>query len=157
MERAEGVPKTTIDPQFTPVTYTREQHLCPLHRGGCGAVRLINVLSVTELTEVERLSTPGARPNPNPKPACGRPGGHHTVPPARGRFDEDCTSFCAHCADTRWVCEAHPDRPWEDSPRSCYCGAPGEPCPICNVPEDGATPVLPEGFRVDMDDKGWRH
>jgi hypothetical protein len=48
--------------------------------------------------------------------------------------------------------------PWEDGgPRACGCGVAGEPCPVCNVPDDGATPELPEGFRIDMDEKGWRH
>jgi hypothetical protein len=63
---------------------------------------------------------------------------------------------CTHCGGCRWVCEAHPERPW-DGPHACGCGAPGEPCPICNVPEGGAAPEMPEGFRVDLDDKGWRH
>jgi hypothetical protein len=60
-------------------------------------------------------------------------------------------SFCARCADTRWVCEAHPDRPWEDSPRSCCCGAPGEPCPVCNnrIDED-SEPELSEDFIVNI-------
>ncbi|MGJ4888978.1 hypothetical protein ACQR1Y_12330 [Bradyrhizobium sp. HKCCYLRH3099] len=39
--------------------------------------------------------------------------------------------FCLRCDDTGFVCEAHPALPWIDSPRGCRCGAPGDPCPIC--------------------------
>jgi hypothetical protein len=59
---------------------------------------------------------------------------------------------CPRCYDTRWVCEAHPERPWEGGPRACGCGAPGEPCPICNRPEGDTAPALPEGFVVDTKD-----
>jgi hypothetical protein len=62
--------------------------------------------------------------------------------------------FCDRCANCRWVCEAHPNRPW-DGEHACGCGAPGEPCPECNR-ADGA-PDLPKGFRVDVDEKSWRH
>jgi hypothetical protein len=44
--------------------------------------------------------------------------------------------FCDRCAKCRWVCEAHPNRPW-DGEHACGCGAPGEPCPECNR-ADGA-------------------
>lgn len=44
---------------------------------------------------------------------------------------------CARCADTRWVCENHTDRPWDNTlPRGCICGA-SAPCPDCNT-GDGA-------------------
>jgi hypothetical protein len=42
---------------------------------------------------------------------------------------------CGTCHDTRWVCEAHPDRPWNDHPSACRCGEPGMPCPDCNEPK----------------------
>jgi len=58
-------------------------------------------------------------------------------------------SYCARCDNTRWVCEAHPDRPWVDSPRGCQCGAPGDPCPVCNKTDEDTEPELPEGFVVD--------
>jgi hypothetical protein len=64
--------------------------------------------------------------------------------------------FCARCDNYRWVCEAHPDRPW-DGAYACGCGAPGEPCPVCNRADADTVPELPKGFRVDIDDKGWRH
>jgi len=38
--------------------------------------------------------------------------------------------MCARCQGQRWVCENHPDRPWE-VPGGCSCGA-GMPCPDCN-------------------------
>lgn len=64
------------------------------------------------------------------------------------------TAPCARCHGCRWVCEAHRDRPWE-GPQACGCGAPGEPCPVCNT--GNGVPDLPDGFNVDLDDKGWRH
>jgi hypothetical protein len=56
--------------------------------------------------------------------------------------------WCARCHNMRWVCEAHPDLPWEGD-FGCKCGAPGEPCPICNRADDETTPELPEGFKID--------
>jgi hypothetical protein len=53
-----------------------------------------------------------------------------------------------------WVCESHPERPWQ---RRHACAA-GAPCPICNVPADGASRRLPEeGIRIEVDKDGWRH
>jgi hypothetical protein len=50
---------------------------------------------------------------------------------------------CIFCADTGWVCENHPRRPWE-GPYGCDCGGAGMPCPSCNLPEEsGAEPRLP--------------
>jgi hypothetical protein len=60
---------------------------------------------------------------------------------------------CQRCAGTRWVCEHHPDLPWE-GPSACGCGGAGAPCPDCNVDNP---PQLPAGFKVDADKKGWRH
>lgn len=40
---------------------------------------------------------------------------------------------CGVCQGYGWVCEAHPDKPWDETlPGGCECGA-GEPCPECNV------------------------
>ena len=55
---------------------------------------------------------------------------------------------CPRCADERWVCEAHTDRPWGGA-HGCPCGAAGKPCPICNKVEAGAVPDMPDGFVVD--------
>jgi hypothetical protein len=63
---------------------------------------------------------------------------------------------CALCEDCGWVCEAHPDRPWEGKD-ACTCGGAGAPCPSCNAPENGEAPRLPKDFRTDFDNKGWRH
>lgn len=57
--------------------------------------------------------------------------------------------FCLQCANTRWVCEAHQAMPWEGQ-YGCGCGAPGEPCPICNKPDDGEVPKMPDGFVTDV-------
>ena len=69
--------------------------------------------------------------------------------------ETDVTAFkCTACDDTRWVCEAHDDRPWE-GPRACTCGGAGMPCPVCNTKEP---PEMPAGFRVTIDSsKGPRH
>ncbi len=49
-----------------------------------------------------------------------------TQPPPEARM-----RYCPRCDNCRWVCEAHPDKPWE-GPRACGCGAPGDPRPVCN-------------------------
>lgn len=49
---------------------------------------------------------------------------------------------CHSCLDTGYVCEDHPDRPWEGvtgpNPAACGCGW-GMPCPACcePAPADG--------------------
>jgi hypothetical protein len=63
------------------------------------------------------------------------------------------------CDGTRWVCEAHPDRPWgADSKRACDCGGDSMPCEACNH-SDGLDhpPDLPPGFTVSADKDGGRH
>ena len=36
---------------------------------------------------------------------------------------------CPLCGGDAWVCEAHPNLPWENGSESqCRCGAPGMPC-----------------------------
>src|SRR5262245_31732529 len=54
---------------------------------------------------------------------------------------------CPRCDGSRWVCEAHEDRPWEgSSPRAC---------PLCNA--DVKHTIMP-GFHVMIDTKdGPRH
>jgi hypothetical protein len=36
--------------------------------------------------------------------------------------------MCLLCEDTGWVCENHPDQPWE-GPHACTCGAAGRTLP----------------------------
>jgi hypothetical protein len=55
--------------------------------------------------------------------------------------------FCARCDNCRWVCEAHQIG---QGPRACGCGAPGDPCPVCNRVDTGTEPELPEDFVVDI-------
>ena len=50
--------------------------------------------------------------------------------------------ICARCDNCRWVCEAHPDRPWLGD-----CGAAGMPCPVCN-PSDKANPPTKASLRI---------
>lgn len=69
-------------------------------------------------------------------------------------------SACRRCQDGRWVCEDHRDLPWDgtsDHPSACHCGGAGAPCPDCNVPREGEAPEFPEGTKVILDEKGWRH
>jgi hypothetical protein len=61
--------------------------------------------------------------------------------------------FCVRCAGYRWVCEAHPERPW-DGPHACGCGAPGDHVPGLRVDND-TLPELPEGFIIDVKAKDW--
>ncbi|UQD69343.1 hypothetical protein JEY40_25360 [Bradyrhizobium japonicum] len=66
------------------------------------------------------------------------------------------TTTCVNCDDLGWVCENHPERPW-DGPRACTCGGAGAPCPVCNVTGEGEVPRMPKGFQVEVDKDGWRH
>jgi len=56
--------------------------------------------------------------------------------------------ICFRCEDTRWVCEAHPERPWE-GPHARECGEAGMPCPRCNRADAGDAPMLPKGFEPE--------
>jgi hypothetical protein len=43
------------------------------------------------------------------------------------------TERCRRCDGGGWVCENHPDRPWDGTSSradACGCGA-GDPCPDC--------------------------
>ena len=66
------------------------------------------------------------------------------------------TMKCLLCDGCGWVCENHPDKPWEGE-HACPCGGAGMPCRNCNMSGDDEDPRLPEGFRTDADKKGWRH
>ncbi len=63
-------------------------------------------------------------------------------------FDEGRLVLCDNCANTGWVCENHPARPWNDGqdspPGSCNCGA-GMPCACCNVAPAGHWPRFLNG------------
>src|SRR6188472_3993592 len=58
-----------------------------------------------------------------------------------------CMADCPRCDDYRWVCENHPDKPWE-GPRACDCGGAGAPCPACNASEV-TMPEMPDDFFED--------
>jgi hypothetical protein len=56
-------------------------------------------------------------------------------------------NICSLCDGGGWVCEEHPDQPWQ---HACTCGAAGAPCPHCNSAAD--EPLrLPKGFEPDAD------
>ncbi len=62
---------------------------------------------------------------------------------------------CQTCDDYRWVCENHPDNPWEGN-RACECGGAGAPCPKCNIPDGKNYPASLEGSTLVWDiHRGW--
>jgi hypothetical protein len=48
---------------------------------------------------------------------------------------------------TGWVCEQHPQEPWEGE-HACGYGAAGIPYSLCKVPEDGKEPRMPRALRA---------
>jgi hypothetical protein len=48
-------------------------------------------------------------------------------------------TVCPTCKGQRWVCENHPDKPWETED-GCGCGA-GMPCLECNQVPEGVWPA----------------
>lgn len=68
---------------------------------------------------------------------------------------------CRVCDNTGWVCENHPDRPWDTLREdSCTCGA-GMPCRVCQLelvleacrpvaPLAAEAPAMLEALRVDV-------
>jgi hypothetical protein len=60
-------------------------------------------------------------------------------------------AFCFRCDDCGWVCENHPERPWQ-GPNACECGGAGMRCPSCNC-ADGHEMRLP----FTPDDESKRH
>jgi hypothetical protein len=65
------------------------------------------------------------------------------------RSSGQCLNWSETLSHDRFVCEAHPLLPWE-GPRACGCGAPGDPCPVCNrMDSDTEQPELPEDFVVE--------
>ena len=77
------------------------------------------------------------------------PGGLSS-PPSRGR---SCTggilavamATCPLCDDFGWVCENHPNRPWEGH-HACTCGGAGMPC-FCNGSDELSPPRCQAGSR----------
>lgn len=66
----------------------------------------------------------------------------------------------AICLGARWVCEDHPDKPWDgasDAPEACHCGGAGAPCPECNPCDRDNPPEMPEGYASFMDKRLWRN
>src|SRR4051794_36520627 len=55
---------------------------------------------------------------------------------------------CLCYEDSGWVCENHPDQPWE-GPHACTCGGAGAPCPRCNQSTPDDQPPLSKGFEPD--------
>jgi hypothetical protein len=66
-----------------------------------------------------------------------------------------CVMKCIPCADTGWVCENHPRRPWEGA-HARDCGAAGMPCAACKTSDVGVSPAMPDGFKTEVDNNGCR-
>lgn len=65
--------------------------------------------------------------------------------------------ICSVCEDCGWVCETHPDRPFQGE-RACTCGGgAGEPCRFCNASDEDTQPRMLNDFRIEFDKRGWRH
>ena len=68
---------------------------------------------------------------------------------------------CKNCNGQGWVCENHPNTPWEDGKATCCaaegsewgCGA-GAPCKACNPCDEFNPPRDPAGFTVTLDTTG---
>jgi hypothetical protein len=66
---------------------------------------------------------------------------------------------CQICDDAGWVCENHPDKPWDGTSSradACGCGA-GAPCKACNPCDDETAPDTSRAMRTVFDKDGWRH
>jgi hypothetical protein len=64
---------------------------------------------------------------------------------------------CSRCRDARWVCENHPDKPW-NAEHEMICRGAGMPCPDCNEPDDAERPAMGDDFTPVFDrDKGPVH
>ena len=56
---------------------------------------------------------------------------------------------CPRCADVGWVCDNHPDKPWDKTaPNGCECGV-GSPCPECNSFDHSNPPAPPRSYEID--------
>src|ERR1700761_8881721 len=68
------------------------------------------------------------------RPACSRPD--------RSRVGDNAMTAlkCSLCDDSGWVCESHPQEPWDGS-HACGCGGSGTPCQL--QADRGLDPALP--------------
>lgn len=63
---------------------------------------------------------------------------------------------CNNCDSMGWVCEEHPDIPW-DGPKACNCGGAGMPCLVCNPCDENTAPRELAGSTIVFDKDGWRN
>ena len=67
---------------------------------------------------------------------------------------------CVRWDDIGWVCEDHPDKPWDgasDREDACHCGGAGLPCSMCNRTVGQQLPEMPPGYRTMIDTDGPKH
>ena len=77
------------------------------------------------------------------------------------RRDQMETSECDVCGGgALWVCEDHPNKPWDgasDREDACHCGGAGMPCLVCNRTIGQEPPEMPPGYRTMIDTDGPKH
>ena len=56
---------------------------------------------------------------------------------------------CSVCDDCGWVCENHPERPWQGA-HACPRGGAGMPCPRCNLSDADIPPRLPRWLGLSV-------
>jgi len=61
--------------------------------------------------------------------------------------------ICNNCNNSGWVCEEHPNKPWEQGKVTCCSGA-GMPCEWCNNEEE---PRDLAGMKIKLNKDGWRN
>src|SRR5262245_56520168 len=74
----------------------------------------------------------------------------------RAADTEHMAKDCPGMSRSLWVCENHPDQPWDGASsheNACGCGA-GAPCPRCNVSDRDHPPKMPEGYRTIIGREG---
>lgn len=57
------------------------------------------------------------------------------------------SAVCPTCKGEMWVCENHPDVPWDGGDQNC-CGGAGAPCPRCNPCDENTPPKMPPGTTI---------
>ena len=89
---------------------------------------------------------PGGLPTLD-RPGCSRT---HSVAVASPSRSQSLGAPWKHGRRGAWVCEDHPDKPWDgasDMEDACHCGGAGMPCPICNPSDEVTARRCPKVFR----------
>ena len=79
--------------------------------------------------DLQRHSRPALRANPARPGRALRDRSGLSLEPRPYKAARSMMNDCPRCLGSHWVCEAHPERPWEGE-YACGCGAPRMPCPL---------------------------